>query len=223
MRRRDSPPAEASVDNNRNPDNISRLSWRSRTIPSFPAPHGQDHATELEAALALLQGPAADWTLADLCEWFDVHLVGPGLLKRPLIVREPGATPVAIDPRMESGGALADLITRARARVIAAVRGLVAPVSDDRFLHAAIYGGRVRRTVVSGKPAWIASPREIDFLGDIALSLLAAAVLADRDFYRAHLCVCDVCNRIAYKDGPEARALCPEHRSSASGFTPRVR
>lgn len=224
MWRRDSPLSEANMGQSRRLDDMnSRLSWRSKSIPSFPTPQGREHATALEAVLTFLEGPAAEWTMGDFGEWFNVHLVGPGLLKRPQVIREPGAAPLRMDPRSEASGNLADLMTRARARVIAAIRGLIAPVSDDRCLHAAIYGGRVRRTVVNERPTWVPSPREIDFLSDIVLSLLAAAVLPDRDFYRAHLCVCDLCHRVAYKDMPDARSLCREHRSTTSGFTSKLR
>jgi hypothetical protein len=192
-------------------------------MPSFPAPPGHQSSGGLRGALEFLDRPASEWTVRDLTEWFNEHLVSPGLLKRPQIVREPGATPVMMDPRIEAGEGLEELVTRARARVLAALRGLVAPVADDRFLHAAIYGGRVRRTAVNGKPTWIASPREIDFLGDIVLSLLAADILVDRDYYRAHLCLCEVCNRVAYKEVPDSRPICPEHRASRSGFTSKVR
>jgi hypothetical protein len=149
--------------------------------------------------------------------------VTPGLMKRPQIVREPGATPVMLDPRADGGSSLEELIHKARGRIIAALRGLIAPVADDRFLNAAIYGGRVRRAAVGGRPVWVASPREIDFLGDIVLSLLAADILLDREFYRAHLCICEVCGRVSFKETPDARGVCGEHRSSVSGFTPRVR
>lgn len=172
--------------------------------------------------MAFMERPASEWTVRDVVDWFNDHLVEPGLMKRPQMIREPGATPVPLDPRMEPGRDLEELLTKVRARVVAAVRGLIAPVCDDRFLNAAIYGGRVRRAAVGGRPVWVASPREIDFLGDVVLSLLAADVLLDREFYRMHLCVCEVCGRVSFKDGPHARSLCSEHRT-ASGFTPRVR
>jgi hypothetical protein len=211
------------MDRGHKADNSTRHSRRPRSFPSFPALPGHPSSAGLQGALAFLEGPASEWTVRALSEWFGQYLVSPGLLKRPQIVLEPGATPVMMDPRVEADGTLEDLVTRARTRVLAALRGLVAPVADDRFLHAAIYGGRVRRTVVNGKPTWIASPREIDFLGDVVLSLLAADILIDRDYYRAHLCLCEVCSRVAYKDAPESRAICPDHRSATSGLTPRVR
>lgn len=193
---------------------------RPRSRPSFPAPPGQTTA-DLRGVLELLEGPAAEWTIGDLLAWLQEHLIAPGYMKRPQVLREPGATPVMLDARIEGDANLEDLLTRARSRVIAAVRGLIATIPDDRFLHAAIYGGRVRRAAVDGKPAWVPSPREIDFLGDMVLSLLAAAVLADRDFYRAHLGLCELCGRVTFKDAADAHPHCEDHK--ISGFTQRVR
>jgi hypothetical protein len=143
-------------------------------------------------------------------------------MKRPHIVRELGATPVVLDPRLDSpSNNLEELLTKARTRVTAALRGLIAPVADDRFLNAAIYSGRVRRSTVGGRPAWVASPREIDFLCDIVLSLLATDILLNREFFRIHLCFCEVCSRMTLKEELKVRALCGEHRSSPSGLTPK--
>lgn len=194
--------------------------FRSRSRPNFPAPPGQPSASGVQAVIQFLEGAASEWTVRDLGEWLQEHLIGPGLMKRPAILREPEATPLRLDPRMEAD-TLETLLSQARARVIAAVRGLIAPVADDRFLHAAIYGGRVRRASVNGRAAWVASPREIDFLGDMVLSLLAADILADRDYYRAHLGLCDMCGRVTFREGADARPVCSEHRSS--GFMLRAR
>ncbi|WP_437739487.1 hypothetical protein WME73_28100 [Sorangium sp. So ce302] len=211
----------------RNIEEASRRSSRrlhtSRTLPSLPTHPGLQGVSGLRGALEFLEWPASEWTPKDLQDWFVDHLVTPGLMKRPQIVREPGATPVMLDPRADGGSNLEELIHKARGRVITALRGLIAPVADDRFLNAAIYGGRVRRAAVGGRPVWVASPREIDFLGDIVLSLLAADILLDREFYRAHLCICEVCGRVSFKETADARGVCSEHRSSVSGFTPRVR
>lgn len=193
---------------------------RPRSRPSFPVPPGQTTA-DLRGVLEILEGPVSEWTIGDLLAWLQEHLIAPGHMKRPQALREPGASPVMLDARIEVDTSLEDLLTRARSRVIAAVRGLIATIPDDRFLHAAIYGGRVRRAAVDGKPAWVPSPREIDFLGDMVLSLLAAAVLADRDFYRAHLGICELCGRVTFKDAADTRPHCEDHR--ISGFTQRVR
>jgi hypothetical protein len=211
----------------RNPDEASRRSSRRphtpRTHPSFPTLPGLQSINGLRGGLAFLEGAASEWTTADLLDWFTEHLVSPGLMKRPQIVREPGATPVMLDPRADAGKPLEELLLKARGRIVAALRGLIAPVADDRFLNAAIYGGRVRRASVGGRPAWVPSPREIDFLGDVVLSLLAADILLDREFFRAHLCICEVCSRVSFKKAPEARSVCAEHKAGSSGFTPRVR
>jgi len=195
--------------------------FRSRSRPNFPAAPGQAAAPGVQAVIEFLEGPTSEWTLRDLGAWLQEHLVSPRLMKRPQVLREPDATPLRMDPRMESEASLESLVAQARTRVLSAVRGLVAPQADDRFLNAAIYGGRVRRGAVNGKPAWVACPREIDFLSDMVLSLLAADVLVDRDYYHAHLGLCDACGRVTFREGTDPRPLCSEHRTS--GFTVRVR
>ncbi|AKT39687.1 hypothetical protein [Chondromyces crocatus] len=175
----------------------------------------------MQAVLEFLEGAASEWTTTDLIQWIQQHLVNPGLMKRPMVLREPGAKPLRLDDRAEADSSFEELLLRARGRVLEAVRGLIAPVADDRFLHAAIYGGRVRRAAVDGKAAWVPSPREIDFLGDIALSVLAAAVLTDREYYREHLGLCELCGRVTFRDSADTRPQCAEHR--ISGFTARVR
>jgi hypothetical protein len=158
------------------------------------------------------------WTVGDLEEWFAMYLVEPGFMKRPRCVREPGTAPVPLDSRVDAVASLGDVLSSARLRVIAAVRGLLAPVADDRFLNAAIFGGRVRRAVVAGSPVWVPSPRETDFLGEIVLSLFAADILPDRDFYRAHLCFCDVCDQLAFNGRRPAASLCARHYRHTSGI-----
>jgi hypothetical protein len=215
----DAPPIELSAGRGRKAGPSIRRPGRPRGIPTFPTPPGRQACAGVLGALAFLEGAASDWTVCTLLRWFNAHLVAPGLLKRPCVVRELGATPVLTGSRAEAGDDVEDLITMSRRRVIVALRGLLAPAVDDRFLHAAIYCGRVRRTSVDGKPSWVASPGEVDCLSDIVLSLLAADILADRDFYSAHLCMCDVCGRVTYREAQAARAVCPKHHAAAPGFT----
>lgn len=212
----------------RSPDDAGRRSSQppripSHTQPSVPTYPRLQQVTGLRGAFAFLEGPASAWTTKSLKDWFTEHLVVPGLMKRPMMVRELGASPVMLDPRADAGMALEELIRRARGRVHAALKGLIAPVADDRFLNAAIHAGRVRRDVVGGRSVWVPSPQAMDFLSDIVLSLLAADILLDREFYRSHLCFCELCEKVALKEAPDARGVCAEHRSGTSGFSPKTR
>jgi hypothetical protein len=196
---------------------------RGRSALSFPSPPGHEGRVALRGTLAFLEGAASEWTARDLAEWFEERLVAPGLLKRPGILRERGATPLLMDSSVQKGGAVEGLVTMSRARVLAALHGFVRREVDDRFLHAAIYAGRVRRTTVTGDPIWIASPHDTDSLSDIVLSLLVADILADREFYRAHLGLCNVCDRVSYKASGASTALCQEHRTATSRFVQNMR
>jgi predicted RNA-binding Zn ribbon-like protein len=200
-----------------------RATKRQQRIPSFSNLPVHLGTQGLKAGLAFMEGRVAEWTIQDLVDWFSDYLNEAGVMRRPNVIREPGVAPVTLDPRSEEYEGLRRLIERARARVTQTLQGFIASVTDDRFLNAAIYCGRVRRTTVAGKPAWTASPREIDFLGDVVLSLFAADILADRDFYRTHLCFCDACGCLAIKEDPAARSLCQDHRPRVSGLISNVR
>jgi hypothetical protein len=78
-------------------------------------------------------------------------------------------------------------------------------------LQAAIHTRRLRRAQVRGRQRWIATPRETDALSDIVLSLFAADILFEPDFYREHLYICETCARvsIASRDAAAARLCAP--------------
>ncbi len=100
----------------RNIEEASRRSSRrlhtSRTLPSLSTHPGLQSISGLRGALEFLEWPASEWTPKDLQDWFVDHLVTPGLMKRPQIVREPGATPVMLDPRADGSSSLEELIHR---------------------------------------------------------------------------------------------------------------
>lgn len=160
-------------------------------------------------------------TLPRLADWFEEHVVATGCSPRLSILLEPPAGSVAL---RASGAALersrADLprlASTARARVVGALRGLISTPSDDRFLRAAIFLGRVRRQ----DGHWIARPEPTAPLSGIVLSLFAVAILAERGFYDHNLCVCDVCGRISFDPTPSSRRTCPTHATRVSGTLQR--
>lgn len=104
----------------------------------------------------------------------------------------------------------------------------IATPSDDRFLRASIFLGRVRRE----DGHWVARPEPTAPLSGIVLSLFAVAILSERAFYDRQMCVCDVCGRVSFDAAPGARRACSVHvprasgervRASSRGLTPPVR
>jgi hypothetical protein len=85
--------------------------------------------------------------------------------------------------------------------------------SDDRFLHGAIFVGRVQRVMAGKQPVWAARPEETDKLIDIVLSLFAADILMHRESYETDLCVCNRCGKISFHPRIAGRYGCSEHRS----------
>lgn len=163
----------------------------------------------------------------ELGDWIDEHLVSVGRMPRPLRVFQPGVGAFHLEPPIDPASAppqvdLEQLLGAVRARVVAAIRGLIGAPPDDRFLAAAIYNGRVERVKVSEKMAWVARPRVDDALGDIVLSLFAADILSNREVYEQRLCVCEMCGRISFWEGTTVpRWGCAEHKpreTSLSGF-----
>lgn len=157
--------------------------------------------------------------LAGLGQWLDEHVVALGAMPRLSVVLEPPAGTVALRPGV---GALAQaeadlprLITMARLRVVDALRGLIASPSDDRFLRASIFLGRVRRD--GGH--WVARPEPTAPLSGIVLSLFAVAILSDRSFYDRQMCVCDTCGRVSFDPAPSARRACALHSPRVSGVS----
>jgi hypothetical protein len=160
--------------------------------------------------------------LATLAEWFDEHVVAPGFTPRLSVLLEPPAGSVVLRPgKGEVARANADfprLLTTARARVVDALRGLIASPSDDRFLRAAIFLGRVRRE--DGR--WTARPEATAPLSGIILSLFAVAILSDRTAYDRTLCVCDTCGRVSFDPTPAMRRHCSLHGPKQSGTSQKV-
>ena len=105
-------------------------------------------------------------------------------------------------------------------RVVVTLRGLLASPSDDRFLQAALFAGRIKRD----KGEWQARPAETERLSDIVLSLFVVDILSHRDFHEKNLCVCDVCGRLSFDRAQFSRFGCIDHSpksEATSGFQPK--
>ncbi len=195
-----------------------------------PTPTAEPASTarpELVAGLAFLEASRERrWSPLGLCGWFDEHLVQTGVMMTPLVVSELSAGAVALhgtrmhDP--DSQLTLTRIVTEARIRVITALRGLRGSPTDDRFLMAAIFTGRVRRTRLVGPNRWVVRPEPTATLSGIVISLFAADVLANRETYDRSLCICDACDRVTFDEDQAHRATCPAHRPSVSGFIRKV-
>ena len=157
--------------------------------------------------------------LAGLGQWLDEHMVATGCMPRLSVVLEPPAGTVALRPGtgsvVRATADLPRLITMARARVVDALRGLISSPSDDRFLRAAIFLGRVRRE----ESHWVARPEVIAPLSGIVLSLFAVAILSERSFYDHQMCVCDTCGRVSFDPVPGMRRACSTHPPRGSGVS----
>ena len=183
----------------------------------------------LLAGLRFVEGIASGWTVTELRAWFTDEMVAPGRMERVSMVHEAAVGSIALDPgacppsaRAGSLDDLPKLLAMSRSRVVVTLRAFIADSSDDRFLQAAIYRGRVQR--VSSGALWIARPLESDLLADIVLSLFAADALMYRSFHDECLCVCNACGRISFAPSVTSRGGCVEHppRSGAGSGTRRT-
>jgi hypothetical protein len=138
-------------------------------------------------------------------------------MPRLSVVLEPPAGTVSLRPGIgATTRAAIDLprvLTTSRLRVVDALRGLIATPSDDRFLRASIFLGRVRRE----EGHWVARPEPTAPLSGIVLSLFAVAILSERALYDRQMCVCDACGRVSFDATPGMRRSCSLHPPRASG------
>lgn len=193
-----------------------------RTPVVLPTPRA-----ELLAGLAFLEGSRNHhWGVAGLCDWFDEHLVKTGAMMTPIVVTEMSAGTVALHGASSHGLAsqshLPKILIAARIRVLTALRGLLGSPTDDRFLTAAIFTGRIRRMRFDGANRWVVRPEPTATLSSTVLALFAIDVLSHREMYDRAFCVCDVCDRVTFEYTSLQRASCPDHRTSTSGVIRKV-
>jgi hypothetical protein len=187
--------------------------------PTLPYFGGVGERRALLAGVTFLEiTESGQLDIAGLDAWFEEHIVEPGFMPRLSVVLEPPAGTVSLRPGVgEATRAETDLprvLTAARLRVVDALRGLISTPSDDRFLRASIFLGRVRRE----EGHWVAKPEATAPLSGIVLSMFAVSVLSERAFYDRQLCVCDTCGRVSFDGTPGVRRSCSLHGPRASGI-----
>lgn len=151
-----------------------------------------------------------------LRDWLGATFVSTGRMNAPSAITEPGARSVCLHEAAgrssASDAAVDELLQVARSRVVASLRSLTSCARDDRFVHAAIFAGRVRRVGVGSTCFWVACPGEQDAFSSVVLSLFAAHRLQRGEAFDEELVVCDECGRVALD--PRRRCLaCDGHDS----------
>jgi hypothetical protein len=194
---------------------------------SCPAPRSQPRLIGGMERQALLtgvgflemtaQGPL---DIRALTRWFENDVVAPGYMPSPLVIFEAPAGSVSTHPASAALAAtnarLPRLVSMAREHVVTALRGFIHASTDDAFLRAAIFLGRVRRE----EGRWIARPEITAPLSAVVLSLFAVGILSDRTTCEHELCVCDACGRVSFDARPQMRTLCLRHTVQTSGVMP---
>jgi hypothetical protein len=195
-------------------------------MPTFPSVlAGAAEGGALLAGVAFVEGVAGGWNLPEVRTWIDEHLVEPRWMPRPQTISERPVGVIVLDGGGRDGAAdttrVRNALGAARARVVSSLRGFLSSPCDDRFLHAALFRGRVQRIATESGAEWMPKPDVNDALSDIVLSLFAADMLMRRELYERSLCVCDLCGRVSFdRDQTSARG-CPEHvprTEGSSGF-----
>jgi hypothetical protein len=200
-------PAEAPAPSCRTPSGIRRS--------ITPAPISRP-MQPWEAGLSFLEGIACKRLCPHTLEsWVEHNLVLPGYVPKPTRLHEPlfGALPTdkgcsPFLPEMPPSDETSALLIRARARIVGQLRGLIRTPPEDRFLHAAIFAGRVRRAPAGATMAWLPSPRSGDALSDIITSLFVSDILGRREFYKENLCICHSCGRVRLDASSTERDKC---------------
>lgn len=194
------------------------------SIPTLPQISGAGERRALLAGVTFLESSGVGgMTFDELCEWFAEHVVIGGVMELPPLVNEPQAGSIPLGRRSAAlpppAHVVGQIVSLARGRVVAALRGLLATPTDDRFLAAALFSGRVRRRRGAHGSQWVAQLEPSTPLSVIILSLFAVDILSNREAYDRGACVCDTCGRLSFQDAPVTRRNCHEHPGHASGFT----
>ncbi len=163
--------------------------------------------TPVLAALSFLEGVATRRIQrGNLETWIEQNLISPGYVPGPLRIHEPifGALPTdkgckAFLPETPPDDETSALLVRARARVVGHLQGLLRSPVEDRFIAAAIFAKRIRRTTVNDAMTWIPHPHADDCLSDVITSLFVSDILTRREFHEQNLCICQSCGRVRFE------------------------
>lgn len=167
-----------------------------------------------------LEGVRGRWQADELLVWCRRRLLLRGCVRLTdavsgrLTLLEPGADKVImptspserLDERFAQPVRL--IMETARTRVVETLSGMLGSPLDDRFVSAAIYAGRVRRT--RGQSGWEPCLTEGEPLSQWVLALFAVDALSGREDYDRHLHVCEVCGAVSFALGG-SRRRCSEH------------
>ena len=166
-----------------------------------PSSTGPAEATDrwaLAAGCAFLEGTATgSWGIVGVRGWFQDHLVSGGHMRTPISVNEPPVGTFTLYPRDASAlhpqASLPALLTVARNTVLATLRGFIDKPSDNCFVAAALFSGRVRRAhgptsraVNPGASAarWIPRPDPEGPLSTLVVNLFVVDMLTHREILR---------------------------------------
>jgi len=134
------------------------------------------------------------------------YIVPRDPLSGRILVREGSLAPLTLhtspwtakDPTKND---VAPVLRAANFRVVQALRGLKKSPQDDRFLNAAIHGGRVTRVRrTDATMIWQPCMAEGESLSDWILALFAADAMRAREDYDTSLQICDACGFLTFVD-----------------------
>lgn len=186
------------------------------------------HVSYRTSALTFLDGALEGWGVHQLVTWADQCLIRPGRLmtRHPfprIILREPRLGVLSFGlPAMNdapsgylSHARAPDLVKLARQKVVAGLEGMIGPSSDDAFVRAALFDGRVTRNRRwDGQNGWSVMLTEKHALSDQVLALLAADLLDHREDYEQNLVICATCDRVDIWPDRLSRRGCSDHPES---------
>ena len=194
-------------------------------------------APALVAALAFTEGARGGWLASDLAAWVREHVAGRGFLRvrrgaACVALEEPGygriVVPLAVSgpvARQRTDPDATTIVRGARDRVVASLGGMLRSPPDDRFLHGAIYTGRVERLRRGRESGWTPALDDGGALSQWVLALFATDALTSRELYETDLCVCERCGAIGFGWRTRSRSRCPAHdgptESNVRGSTAR--
>ena len=181
-----------------------------------------------EAALDFMDGTRLGWRASHLATWCKAlrdagqltpwdHTTGRLLVTEGNVRQELALSSSVAMLDLPSTKAL---LTTARERVLTGLGTLLTTPPDDRFVRAAVYAGRARRTSKNGVATWVPVLREGELLSQWVLALFAVDALAHREVYDELLGICELCGSVSLRVATQRRR-CPQHVGNhSSGRVP---
>ncbi len=168
-----------------------------------------------EAAIAFVNGAATGWDKVDVALW----LTGPYARATGHLPRGERVAGM-IDASDVDPGSLAELVTRVRTQLIAALEKAALADGTIDFAVEAMDRGLVRRAVdLDGETVWVPVDGARMRLRDRVRSLFAADYLDDPGAYAA-LYVCHRCESVVFDENAKRLGACANHKR-VSGIVQR--